>query len=492
MSGRLGPVVRGFLALGTATAIGQVISFIVLVVVARRVGPENLGSFAFAQSFAMYFQIPIDFGITMYAIREVAREPERVRSILGEVLLAQLVLLVVCMTVTLLVAPGLMPEGDAREILPIIVIGWIPTTIGLDWALRSMRHMGIVAGWRLGGQVIYGILTVALVGGGLAGVKTYAWLQVLTSAIIAVGMTATMFRIHGLPRLRIDLRGLGRRYARGLVVGISLAIAAIYYTIDNIVLGYMAGPTEVGIFSAAYKIPFNIVMIGTVWLQAAYPYASALAVHDAAAFRVQLGRVASLAGTVSIPVAIGGTLLAHQLIVGVFGQAYEEAAVPFMLLIWSAVIALLQVNYTNGVLALGDEKHYLLAVVVAALANVGLDILLIPSLGASGAAAATVVAELAVLIFVGRRIAQRLGPPPIEWGRLARSAGATALMVVVLLPLRNTVPFWLAIGAGAIVYLGAAFALRVVTRDELAKLTRRKSDDASPEDAAEEPASEAK
>lgn len=489
-TGRLGPVVRGFLALGVATAISQVISFFVVVVVARRVGPENLGAFSFAQSFAMYFEIPIDFGITMYAIREVARDPDRVRSILGEVMLAQLALLAVCMSVTLLVAPSLMPSGDAQEIFPIIVIGWIPTAIGLDWALRAMRHMNLVAGWRLAGQVLYGVLAIAFVGGGLAGVKTYAWLQVLSASIVAIGMTATVWRLYGLPSVRVDPRTILRRYASGMVVGVSLALAAIYYTIDTIMLGYLATEHDVGIFSAAYKIPFNFVMVGSVWLQAAYPYASALAISNPAAFRMQIGRVSTFAATVSLPIAIGGTVLASPLVVAVFGDMYAEAATPFVLLLWSAVIAVLQVNYTNGVLALGNERHYLVAVIVAALANVGLDLLLIPAHGPTGAAAATVVAELAVLIFVAWSIHSRLGPPPMGWRRIVRSAIAAAAMLAVLLPLRDVVSVWLCIVAGGAVYAGLAVPLRVVTRAELAALRRSRGGGDEQGDA-DEPASSA-
>src|ERR1700744_2436934 len=104
---RLRDVVGGFLALGTATALGQIIGFVVLTMVARRVGPENLGSYTFVKSFTTYCEIPIDFGVTIYAIREMAQHPDRARSIAGEASLVQLGLLIVCTILTLLIAPAL-------------------------------------------------------------------------------------------------------------------------------------------------------------------------------------------------------------------------------------------------------------------------------------------------------------------------------------------------------------------------------------------------
>ncbi len=55
-------VARGFTVLALATTATQAIGFVALAVAARRLGPENLGAFSFAQSLAVYFAIPMDFG----------------------------------------------------------------------------------------------------------------------------------------------------------------------------------------------------------------------------------------------------------------------------------------------------------------------------------------------------------------------------------------------------------------------------------------------
>jgi len=475
VSERLGPIIKGFLALGAAAVIGQAIGFVVLVFVAHRVGPENLGAYAFAQNFAMYFEIPIDFGITMYAVREVSREPERLKEIIGEVMVVQLLLLAACVSVTLLVAPQLMPDTPAREILPIIIAGWIPTALSLDWALRSMRRMNVVAGWRLAGQVLYGVLALLLIGHGLSGIKTYAWLNVVGAMVTAVGLTVITLRQYGASIRAIDVRGLGRRYARAVVVGASLALAAIYYSSDAVVIGYLRDEHDVGLFSAAYKIPMSVIALGTVWLQSAFPYASALVANDSAAFRNQLGRVVSYAGTLVLPVAVGGSILAPMLMVGIFGEPFRGAAAPFALLIWSAALALIQVHFTNGVLALGDERYYLIAVVSAAVLNIGLDLALVPSMGPVGAAIATLVAESVMFYVVAHRIVRRLGAPTIQWRRLGGSVAAALAMAAVLLPLRSVTSVWICLVVGGVVYSVGAVAFGAMRPHELRRFRRRNS-----------------
>ena len=359
--------------------------------------------------------------------------------------------------------------------LPIVLAAWIPEAISLDWALRAMQNMGTVAFWRLAGQVVYGALAPLLIGAGLAGVRTYAWLNVVGASVTAIGITVMLLRRHGLPKFSMDRRNLGRlgrRYWQGGLVGLSLAIVMVYYQADSLVLGYMKGTEAVGIFGVAYKIPFNLVVVGSLWLQAAYPHASATIVSDPHRFVRQLARAASVAAAVALAVGTGASMLAPQIMVGLFGEAYRAAATPFLLLTWSAAIALVQIHFSNAVLAIGADVRYLMGTVCAAVLNIALDLLLIPSMGPSGAAIATIAAEAFVMLYMLRRVTVRLGTPHFEWGRIARGALAAAVLGAALVPLREVFSLWPCLLIGALIYIAAAAGLGVLRLDELRALRR--------------------
>src|SRR5204862_1878153 len=78
-SPRAGPG-RDFVVFGAATLIAQALSFVVLAVMARRLGPEPIGAYAFAITVAAYFAIPANFGLTALATRDVARDPSRMQE----------------------------------------------------------------------------------------------------------------------------------------------------------------------------------------------------------------------------------------------------------------------------------------------------------------------------------------------------------------------------------------------------------------------------
>lgn len=472
-AGGLRSVVRGFLALSVATAIGQLIGFAVLVLVARRAGPEALGAYTFAFSFAAYFEIPIDFGVTMYAIREVARRPERVKEIVGEVVLIQTVLLVLCLVVTLALAPALLPSESARELLPIILAGWIPTALSLDWAMRALQQMTGVALWRLAGQVVYGALAPILIGTGFAGIKTYAWLNVVGSAVTAIGISIMLLRRHGVKFNGVRLKGIGRRYANGAIVGVSLAIVMVYFQAGSLILGYLKDDTAVGLYSVAYKIPMNIVLIGTIWLQAAYPYASARILQAPQEYLGQLGRVVSASVVFALPIAVGATVLASELMVGLFGDQYADAALPFALLTWSSAIALIQVHFTNSVLALGEDRRYLVIVIAAGVVSIGLGFALVPAFGPSGAAVATIAAECTLVGAMIVRVRRSLGTPRLDLARIRGAVLASAAMAGALLLVRPHVSVWAAVVVGVVVYAAGALLLGAVRREELRALARR-------------------
>jgi O-antigen/teichoic acid export membrane protein len=85
----------------------------------------------------------------------------------------------------------------------------------------------------------------------------------------------------------------------------------------------------------------------------------------------------------------------------------------------------------------------------------------------TGAACATIAAELLVFAYMYERLRRLLGPVKVEWTRVARALAATAAMVVVLLLLRDQVGVIAQVALGAAAFVIAALPLGVVRRHEL-------------------------
>jgi O-antigen/teichoic acid export membrane protein len=102
-----------------------------------------------------------------------------------------------------------------------------------------------------------------------------------------------------------------------------------------------------------------------------------------------------------------------------FGSRFEEAAAPFLLLLPGVLGALLLAIFTNALVASGAPGLSSLGPIASLVVGLALDFALIPSLGASGAAAAASAAFFAggVTALLAYRTRERFGWRELLWPR---------------------------------------------------------------------------
>jgi PST family polysaccharide transporter len=464
--------------LSVATVIAQLIGFAALAIASRRLGPVNLGAYSFAFGVAMYLELVVNFGFTTLGIRDLARDPGRAREVMAEVLALRGVLSLVGAGAIVALAPAIAADPVSRKVLPITALMVITATLTFDWVAQGLQRLRVIAVARVAGQAIYGVLVPLLLVGGVTGAIRFAWLNVLGLAVTAAVTLVWTWRVAGPPFAWVSPRRLLRRLATSVPIGISLAVIQ-FYAIDAVMLGYLRNPADVGQFGVAYRVPLALVGFGVGYVAALYPHAAALFVEDRERLRRQVLRLASLGAALALPLGVGATVAGSGLMPVLFGSKYAAAGDPFVVLVWAVAVIVVSINFSNVLLACGDERRYALGVAVGAVLNVVLNLVLIPAYGTVGAAVSTLTAELAILAYMLVRFTRVLGPLRFEWGRIGRSAVATALMAGALLAIRDSVGAVPRCAIGAVLFAAFALALRVVTRSELAALLRRREVEAA-------------
>ncbi|HEX5064284.1 MAG TPA: polysaccharide biosynthesis C-terminal domain-containing protein, partial [Kofleriaceae bacterium] len=95
---------------------------------------------------------------------------------------------------------------------------------------------------------------------------------------------------------------------------------------------------------------------------------------------------------VGYAVAIPVTVLSPWIITGLFGAAYERAAPMLTVLVWASVVTNLGIARSGFLTAMNWTRLHFASSVLAALANVLLNLWLIPRYGGVGAAIASLIA----------------------------------------------------------------------------------------------------
>jgi len=342
----------------------------------------------------------------------------------------------------------------------------------VDWVLQGIQRLRAVAVARLVGQLLFGILTPLLLIRGPGGAERFAVASAAGAILTAMVAFALVRRAVGPIRVSWAIGPLWNLVKKAAPLGFSVIMLQIYWSMDQVLLGLLTGKTEVGQYAAAAKLPTVLSGFIGIWVSAVYPHASKLFRSDPDRLRRQLGIFTSLSIVVALPLAAGSAIVGTSVMTGLFGPAYRPAGPPFAILIVASAVVVVSINYTSLAMAVDQERTFALAVTVASIVNILMNLLLIPAYGPIGAAISTVAAESLVFLICARRVVAIIGRPPLANHRIAGSIAATVMMSTALLAMPSSLSVWLRIAVGGAVFLAVAVACGAIQRDDLALLRR--------------------
>jgi O-antigen/teichoic acid export membrane protein len=294
------------------------------------------------------------------------------------------------------------------------------------------------------GVGVGGAVTLVLLGAGPAGY--FAGLTLGALAGLAVGFASTTFAAAGTSIDRSHVRAM-LRYGLPLVPA---ALATwVIFAIDRMMLAGISGLFAVGYYSLASKIAAPLFLALTAFGMAWTPFILGQPVHRQPELRARVLTAVSSAVGIGYVVVL---LFASRFVDILGGPAFHPSlrAIPGIALGWLAwgiafVLATeFMVSRRTKIIGIGS--------VIAAAANVVLNLILIPPFGFVGAAwaSAATFGILAAIYFVFER---RLSPAPYRWGRLVAIGIVVAIATVFLIGSTTPSPGRLSIAVGSIAAL---------------------------------------
>lgn len=446
---------RNAMALVAGQAVTKALNLAVAVVLVRWLGAEELGRYAYVLAFCFPFGALADFGVATLAIREASAHPARAAAIVGAA--RRLTLSLSAGAVLAMMAAAWLTGHDQRMLAAIALAGAasIVSALTLPFlvTLTAREQMRRLSAHRVAASVTGAALTLAvlLAGGGIV--------ALLAASVVTSGVMLMLARVlaGAAPGVATVAPGAVAAMARqALPFGLMMAGFALYYRIDMVMLEWLVGPREVGLYAAAYRF-IDVVIVMTASLTAPlFPRLSSGARERPDEARRLLEGAWRPLLALGLPLSIGTSLLAGRLIEVLFGAGFAESASLLRLLIWGA-LPLLWGSVINHALIASDRVWRLAALyAVSTVLNVALNLVLIPRFGASGAAAATLVCEwvhLGVLVVWARGTFHTA----FQVSGLWRYIAAAAAMTLVLWVFDDAGAIVCALG-GAVIYIGALWA----------------------------------
>ncbi len=443
-----------FLAAGDLTA--KALAFLALAHIARVVGTELFGDMAFAVAFTLYFGLIVKQGLDVYGIQEVARDRSRIPALGANILGLRLVSSLAAAAVLIFTLPILGKPHQVKALLLLYGLSFFTTALSCQWVFLATERMKVVAISGILAQLIFSLLAIFL----LVRPAQLLWIPLMQFAgelASAIYLFILFRREFGPVRTVFDFRSWSGILRDSLPMGISGALSLIMFNFDVILLGMLKPASEVGQYSAAYKIIAFFSSFVLLYSRNLLPAISRCR-GNPSQLRTISGRSQKYVVLLTIPIAAGGALLALPIMRAVFGGAFAGGAAALRILIWIIPISSSRVLLRATLLSHGFQKENLRISVAAALINIGLNGLLIPVIGYVGSAIASLVSELSLLILLHRCVTSRVASLP-----MAVYIWKPALASLIM----GSFVAWYDAGslvsrvlAGFFVYIAAAFALR--------------------------------
>jgi O-antigen/teichoic acid export membrane protein len=459
-----------FVRLSAAELICRSTSLVVTLSLAHRLGKIGFGRTEFAFNLVLWMVLVLRDSSDVIVARELSRHPRLIRPLVDRVLAYKTLLALLLFSLLAVVGSWTLTDRADRLILVLYGSILFTTAIGLDFVFRGTERMGLVAISLCVRTGIYAAGVLVCVHDASRIVWVPIWLALGEISGIAL-VWYKYLRQYRLPRPRLGLRFLSIMVQRGRTVCLIQLSQAVINTADLLVVGFLSSWGEFGGYGAPHRMVTALLTFGLILQQAAFPTLSRLWRQTACAGREALDSLVEVLMTGLVPLAVGCTVLADQLVYLVLPRDYAGAGLLLALGIWRAPLLILAYLYQTTLIALNRETVGVRTLVVAAVGIGPLVVLLWLRFGLPGAAFAVLLVGLG-LVLAGYGCLAREGRQPAWHHHLARPVVASLAMVPVCLALKKD-HVLLAVLAGAITYALVWLALGGLRHTRLWRISLR-------------------
>lgn len=401
---RPGKLAKGTLAMTAGMGLRTVAQTGVFLIVARVLGVEGYGTFAAVLALAGALGGLGGLGTQALLVRDVARNSETFPAAWGRALAAIVVSAPMLFGIYLLLAWAVLPAGVSA-----VVIGFIGLA-ELVFAPLALAAINAYQGHERIGRAARLVLTPLLsrLAGALSLLPLVAIVPVgqrLETWSVLYAFSALAAAVYSLRLVRCDLGHAARpnwsSLHASLRAGLPFAFAGVasklHSDIDKTMLARLATLEAAGVYSAGYRVVDMVNVPLRAMLTATAPRffrAGGAGTGSAVAYAL---RVSPL--PLAYASAMGAILyLMADLLPWVLGPEYSKAVQVVQYLAWLPLVSMPRLFLQMSMVTAGYQGQAVTTLVAGALANITLNLWLIPAAGWRGAAIATYGAEVIMTV----------------------------------------------------------------------------------------------
>ena len=365
--------------------------------VSRKLGVDNIGIYSYTYSIVYYFMLAAMLGINNYGTREIAKckdDIEKRSKLFCSVYLMQIILNLVMLMLYMI---AIVVLNNYKKIMIIQTIYLISVMFDINWLFFGMEKFKIT----ISRNVIIKILSVCLI---FIFVRNESDLWKYTIIMALSTLISQLYLFIYLKKYinikRVSLKEAFSHFKKCVILFIPVIAYSIYRVMDKTMIGAIVSTKELGFYENAEKIiniPISfITALGTVML----PYMSKSSDGTVEEYNEKIYKTFKLAFCFIIPMVFGLIVVGEDFSNIFFGKAFYKTGNLIRLLAISITFTTVaNVVRTNYLIPKEMDRIYVASTVTGAIFNLVFNLILIPRIGAYGAAVGTIIAEFSVMIY---------------------------------------------------------------------------------------------
>ena len=389
-------LIRIIVSQWVSVSYGALIVFLLMIFLARTLGPSHLAVFLYVQTIASLFAILQDGGFQVLLFREKSTPTEKGLAS-AEALLSGYFSYIAAITLVgsliVILAPILYKTAF---LLAFVYFALRCLTNIISSLLKGQGAFVKEALWRIKLNTLLALPVV-----GLLAITPPSPEKVFIGFIagqILLLCTKTGRTIFNRPKLRFPPLHVWRSCLAFIIIS---AATLIYFKSGIVLLKHLQPDLAlVGYYGAALQLLEGVVLFAT---PVAHLIFRSLRQRwlDQRAFNSRLATLLGAALAVGFLGSAAGFLLAPKMILLFYGHAYQPAVDILPLLMLSLIFLLPNFILTQAMIAVNGEKAYAVIATICAVFNIGLNGVLIPRYLATGAAFSTLATEAVLTALAG-------------------------------------------------------------------------------------------
>lgn len=370
-------------------------ALIVGVWVTRYLGPNDFGIFTYAQSFVAIFLSFSTLGLNKILVRELVSTPDDENRLLGTTFVLQTVGSIILFL--FLIIGIFLSDNDSLTNTIIVLfasVTFLQSFGVIDLYFQSIVKSKLTVFISVTSLIITSLIKITLI---LVNAPLIAF--VLTVVFDGIYFAVGLIFLYSRQQKSV----LGWKFSKSLAISLlkdswplilSGIFVSIYMKVDQVMIKELMDSNAVGLYSAAARLSEAWYFIPGVISASLYPAIVNAKKRSEGLYYQRLQRLYDMLVVISFSIALPMTFLSDWLVHLLYGPEFIYSGKVLSIHIWAGLFVFLGVARGGWIVTENLQRYTAVYLGAGMLANIVLNIILIPDMGILGAAYATLFSQM--------------------------------------------------------------------------------------------------